>query len=200
MTAEGKLIVLEGVDETTLDTQLERLYRWLCDQGVRAAQTQEPTRGPVGALIRLSRQKRLHFDPTSLALLWVADRLDHLGCEGGVRDWLSEGRVVLCARYVMYSLAVMADQVDVDWMHQINARCTLPDLTLYVEPPPSAPQRNPLQEQYERAFEAARRAGENVVRVPDHAEERLTSHRSADQTELACRAHISALLWPGETR
>lgn len=192
MTAEGKLIVLEGVDETTLDTQLERLYRWLCDQGVRAAQTQEPTRGPVGALIRLSRQKRLHFDPTSLALLWVADRLDHLGCEGGVRDWLSEGRVVLCARYVMYSLAVMADQVDVDWMHQINARCTLPDLTLYVEPPPSAPRLNPLQEQYERAFEAARRAGENVVRVP--------GHRSADQTELACRAHISALLWPGERR
>jgi len=190
MPAAGKLIVLEGVDEATLDIQLERLYRWLCERGIRAAQTQEPTRGPVGALIRLARQKRLQFDPTTLALLWVADRLDHLGCEGGVRDWLGEGRVVLCARYVTYSLAVMADQVDVDWNQQINARCPLPDLTLYVEPPPSEPRLNLLQAQYERAFEAARRAGENVVRVPGHG--------SAEQVELACRAHISALLWPGE--
>jgi len=36
MPAAGKLIVLEGVDEATLDIQLERLYRWLCERGIRA--------------------------------------------------------------------------------------------------------------------------------------------------------------------
>jgi dTMP kinase len=180
MPPNGKLIALEGPDGALLDTQVERLYRWLREKGIRVEQTQAPTRGPIGALLRLEQQGRLHFDPTSLALLWTADRMDHLGRKGGILSWLHEGHLVLCARYLLYAMAMLADQVDLDWLRQINAHCYAPDLTLFIAPPASP--ADPLQEQYERVLDTS----ENLVRIQDCA--------SADQVEQVCRGHIAALL------
>jgi dTMP kinase len=187
MPAEGKLIVLEGVDEALLSAQVERLYRWLRGEGIAVEQTGEPTRGPVGVLIRLHQQGRLQLDPASLSLLWVADRMDHLRREGGILDWLRQGRVVLCARYLLYSYAILGDQVELDWLCQINTLCRLPDLTLYVEPLSSqidadAVPDERMLERYERILGREK----TVVRITDCASEALVEH--------ACRRHIAHLL------
>jgi len=143
MPGEGKLIVLEGPDDAVIEAQMQRLVRWLRGQGIAVEQTGEPTYGPVGAQIRLFQQGRLEIDPHSLALLWTADRMDHLGREGGILSWLAGGRHVLCARYLLFSYACQLDHVELDWLKRINARCRHPDLTLFLDVDPAQRTRSP---------------------------------------------------------
>jgi thymidylate kinase len=109
----------------------------------------------------------LQLDPTSLALLWVADRIDHLEREDGILSWLGQGHYVLCVRYTLYAYASLLDRVDTDWLRRINVPCRSPDLTLFFEPFP-VPARIDLvslKAGYEKAFDLPQCAGENIVRV-----------------------------------
>ena len=184
---EGKLIALEGIDDALLSVQSDRLCRWLQGQGIVVERTEGPTRGPVGVLLRLSRQGRLRLDPTSLALLWVADRMDHLEREDGILAWLGQGSYVLCARYTLYAHASLLAQVELDWLRQIEALCRPPDLTLFLEPFPSpeGTDLTSLKVGYERALEAAQRAGETIVRVAGGS--------PAGHIEQICRRAVAGL-------
>ena len=184
MACNGKLIALDCIDEAVLDTQVQRLYRWLNERGISAELTAEPTGGPVGTQILLYRQGRLRIDPLSLALYDVADRMDHLGRADGMLAWMAEGRTVLCARYLAYSFAWHLDHVDLDWLQQINARCRVPDLTLFLDVGPDAATAN-LEKNYRTAIDALQSKGYDVVVVDGRdAGERLF--------ERCCR-HIAAL-------
>jgi thymidylate kinase len=101
-------------------------------------QTNEPTYGPAGAQVRLMRQGRLQIAPASQALLWVADRLDHLNREEGILYWLGKGYLVLSVHYSLYPYALLWEHVDHDWLWQINAYCRTADLTLFIDLPVSA--------------------------------------------------------------
>jgi thymidylate kinase len=179
----GALIALEGGDDLVLDTLLERLYRWLRGEGVLIERAEAPTRSPIGALLRLQRQVRLQLDPSCQALLWTADRLDQLGWEGGLRASLAEGHVVLAARYLLHAYRLLADQVDLAWLEQINAPCDAPGLTLYVGPLGA---EAVLSAQEERLLKAAARKGGRVARI--------LGCESIDAAEVACRERIAAFL------
>ena len=164
MARNGRLIALECIDKVLLDTLVQRLYCWLGECGIAAEHTAEPTSGPVGAQIVLFRQGRLHIDPFSLALYDVADRMDHLGRIDGVLSWLSAGRYVLCARYLAFSYACHLDTVDLDWLCKINARCRIPDLTLFVDVVPDAATAD-LDRHYRLAIDALQREGQTAIVV-----------------------------------
>jgi thymidylate kinase len=132
MSDTGKLIVLEGPDRDLLDRQAGDLCRWLEGLGLAVHQTGEPTGGPFGVQVRLHDQGRLRFCPQSLALLLLADRLDHLDKEHGIRALLAAGCHVLCVHYRLAAYARLYDQVPLDWHRRINARCPAPDLTVYI--------------------------------------------------------------------
>ena len=184
MAREGKLIVLESVDDTILRFQIQRLYRWLNERGVPVEHTAEPTGGPVGAQLLLYRQGRLRIDPLSRALYDVADRMDHLGRADGILSWLAGGRDVLCARYVAYSCACHFDQVDLPWLLKINARCRPPDLTLFIDVEPDL-ETSGLYENYRRVVVALRSKGQHVVTVDGRGSE--------DQLFERCCRHVAAL-------
>jgi thymidylate kinase len=162
LAEQGKLIVLEGVDDVVLGDLAASLCRWLREAQVDVEQTREPTYGPAGAQVLLARQGRLQLDPVSLALLCLADRLDHLH-EGRMLAWLDQGRHVVCIHYALFAYAGQWGQVDWRWQRQIDASCRAPDLTLYVDRPRPAQER--LQAAYLQAIERLREEGQAVVVV-----------------------------------
>src|ERR1700761_1561558 len=96
----SRFVVIEGIDGAGTTTQSQRLVRALTAHGQSALATHEPSRGPIGLHLReiLAERVPLHGDAAAqLALLFAADRLDHLGRE--VRPALVAGTWVICDRY-----------------------------------------------------------------------------------------------------
>lgn len=138
----GRFIVLEGIDGSGTTTQAQRLVATLVRAGHDARFTCEPSGGPHGRQIRQLLDPS--SDPTSrawdaLALLFAADRLDHVARE--IRPALANGAVMICDRYDLSSLAYQSATapagVDpVPWIRAINQRAPRPDLTLVLDVDP----------------------------------------------------------------
>jgi dTMP kinase len=135
--ARGRFIVLEGLDGAGTTTQARLLAERLRAEGRRAHLTAEPSGGPVGALLRLVLQRRINggagpgFDPRALALLFAADRLDHLS--GEVLPRLAVGEDVVSDRYTLSSMAYQTLTTgDAAWVEAINGRARAPDLTIFL--------------------------------------------------------------------
>ncbi len=133
----GRFIVLEGLDGAGTTTQARLLGDRLRAAGRPVHVTAEPSGGPVGALLRQVLQKRVTggrgggFDPHALALLFAADRLDHVAAEVAPR--LAEGDDVVSDRYTLSSLAYQALTTgDLAWVEAINGRAAAPDLTIFL--------------------------------------------------------------------
>jgi dTMP kinase len=133
----GRFIVLEGLDGAGTTTQARLLGERLRGRGRRAHVTAEPSGGPVGSLLRQVLQQRINggagdgFDPDALALLFAADRLDHLSAE--VLPRLAAGEDVVSDRYTLSSLAYQSLTTgDARWVETINGRARAPDLTIFL--------------------------------------------------------------------
>jgi dTMP kinase len=101
--------------------------------------TAEPSKGPIGCLLRQILTRRVvgrngQIDRGALALLFAADRLDHTRDE--VVPLLAEGRWVISDRYVLSSLAYQSLDLPQAYVAQINARAPRPDLTIFLDVPP----------------------------------------------------------------
>ena len=182
MAEQGKLIVLEGIDDAALGELAASLCRWLREGQAAVEQTREPTYGPAGAQVLLARQGRLQLDPVSLALLCLADRLDHLH-QGGVLAWLEQGRHVVCVHYALSAYAHQWGQVDWGWQRQIDAPCRAPDLTLLVDLPGA---QDPLRMAYLHAAARLQEEGQAVVV--------LDGGGGADEVLAVCRRQVADLL------
>lgn len=142
--SRGKLIVFEGLDGCGSTTQAELLKRWLEDRNQPVYYTKEPTEGPFGFMIRLFLAKRVgvmrgadrfeRLDDQALALAFAADRMDHIHNEIGPK--MQAGITVVADRYYLSSLAYQAISVEYDWLKAINAKCTRPDVTIFLDVPP----------------------------------------------------------------
>lgn len=130
----GRFIAIEGIDGSGTTLQTRALAAWLAQRGHRVVETREPTGGAIGALIRERLSVRAAaLDPAALALLFAADRLDHIARE--VEPALAGGAVVLSDRYLLSSLAYQSLDCDEAWVREINRRAPAPDLTLVLEIP-----------------------------------------------------------------
>lgn len=137
---KGKLIVLEGIDGSGTTTQAKLLCQSLVKKSYQAELTAEPSEGPVGKLIRnylrsgtKSKFADAGLGAHALALLFAADRLDHLSNQ--INPWLKQGKVVVSDRYFFSSLAYQALDCDLDWIQNINNQAPHPDLTLILDLP-----------------------------------------------------------------
>lgn len=141
----GLLIVLEGIDGAGTTTQAAALRERLAGRTEWVVVTAEPSAGPAGMLIRNILRGRVTgasdpagrasaFDRRALALLFAADRLDHVACE--VRPVLERGGVVISDRYLLSSLAYQGLDAPRDWVAEINRFAPAPDLTVFLDVPP----------------------------------------------------------------
>lgn len=142
----GKFIVFEGLDGSGTTTQGKMLGQYLEKQNWPVLNTSEPTQGPMGLILRLLLTNRLVFSSartlgnqeleilsnSSIALLFAADRLDHL--HHTILPKLQEGVIVICERYYLSSYAYQMgkDAKNYKWLKTINARCIPPDLIIYL--------------------------------------------------------------------
>ncbi len=135
----GRFVVFEGIDGSGTTTQASRCADWLRSAGHGVHPTREPTGGPIGTMIRQVLAGRMvsrgtkgeePVDPATIALLFAADRLDHIQNE--INPRLAAGDVVLCDRYVLSSLAYQAVEVDLRFVRAINEHAIAPDLTIFL--------------------------------------------------------------------
>lgn len=137
--AAALFIVLEGIDGSGTTTQTERLAAHLRRRGRRALATREPSAGPVGLLLReilLGRHRApggAPFDGGAMALLFAADRRDHLHRE--IEPALAAGTDVVSDRYHLSSLAYQMEEAEQGWVATLARGIRAPDLTVLVDLP-----------------------------------------------------------------
>lgn len=132
-------IVLEGIDGAGTTTQRSRLCERLRKLGPVHA-TAEPSSGPIGTLIRsLLSAAATPIPPDAMALLFAADRRDHVARE--VLPKLEADIPVVCDRYLLSSVAYQgAAGVSEQLIFEANfggAALLQPDLTILVQVPTS---------------------------------------------------------------
>ena len=133
---KGKFIVFEGIDGCGKSTQIKHLKKSLEKAGIPAEITAEPTGGDIGRLIRRYLSGEKHASPETLALLFAADRIEHIRAQGGIADLLERGITVLCDRYYLSSFAYQAERVGMQNVISFNSvavNTCPPDLTVYLD-------------------------------------------------------------------
>lgn len=134
MPAVERFIVFEGVDGAGTTTQAHRLVTALCNSGTAAVFTCEPTDLPTGALIRSILHSDDPVQPETLALLFAADRREHVyHPHSGILATLREGTVVVCDRYLFSSLAYQGSMVDPALVRRLNSQFPLPSHLIFID-------------------------------------------------------------------
>ena len=141
----GRFIVLEGIDGAGTTTQTGRLVDRLRTEGKHAKGTREPSDGPVGSLVRQVLTGRIVTPGgrspgwTTMALLFAADRMDHV--ESEIEPFLASGGIIVSDRYDASSLAYQSvtsgksGEQAVAWIRELNKHALRPDLTVVVDLP-----------------------------------------------------------------
>lgn len=156
-------IVLEGVDGSGKSTQIANLRKMFAQKGVESEYLHFPRfdapyygdliarflRGELGGIEQV--------DPYIVALLYAGDRKDAAVM---IRKWLSEGKVVICDRYVYSNVGYQCAKLNSDfereklreWIlgleYEYNA-IPKPDVSLFLDVPFAFTERKLLQEQRE---------------------------------------------------
>ena len=128
---QAKFIALEGIDGSGTTTQLGRVASALEKRGHSVLQTMEPSRGPIGTRIREILRGDIVTPADSLALLFAADRLDHL--EREIQPALESDQIALTDRYLLSSLAYQTLDVELAFVESINSRARKPDLSILLQ-------------------------------------------------------------------
>jgi dTMP kinase len=136
----SKLITFEGIDGSGKSTQAALLYEAFLAKGLKTILTAEPTKRPIGRMIRDIFSGKLVADQQVIAALFAADRLDHLtNKDDGMIHLLQQGTTIISDRYYLSSYAYHSVFVPMDWVMEINRRAAelCPgDLHLFIDVDP----------------------------------------------------------------
>ncbi len=148
----GAFVVVEGIDGSGSTSVVGELAAHFRAEKRPVHATCEPSSGPFGVTIRqilshdyaVAGRTSPSFGWATMALLFAADRLDHL--ESEILPHLSAGCLVLSDRYDLSSLAYQSATAEptptthaadpVTWIREINRRARRPDLTLVLDVDP----------------------------------------------------------------
>ncbi len=129
-------IVFEGLDGAGTTTQARELVRFLTDTGTRAEFTCEPTDYLTGTTIRRLLVGPEFVQPWTLALLFAADRHEHLERpETGIRARCREGVTVVSDRYLFSSIAYQGAFVESAAVERLNHGFPLPQHLIFIDTP-----------------------------------------------------------------
>jgi dTMP kinase len=152
----SNFVVFEGPDGSGTTTQL-RLLKDRFD-GKRGSlppfyDTFEPTEGNIGRLIRLGLKGEISFLPSTIAMLFAADRNEHLYGSGGIVERCNRGELVVSDRYVLSSLVYQGITCGAEYPALLNRDFPAPELLLFFDIDPETAHKRiknrPIKEIYE---------------------------------------------------
>lgn len=131
----GLFIDVEGLDGAGCATQVKRIGQALIKEKVKVYLTKEPTRGPIGKLVKAALEGEFNsLPPASVQLLFAADRGRHLNDE--IIPRLEKGELVITDRYLWSSVAFGSINLSKEWLFNLNQEFILPDLSILIDVSP----------------------------------------------------------------
>lgn len=200
----GLFIVFEGGDAVGKTTQMRMLVPWLRERGVDPVVTRQPGGTSLGRKLRKLLLGPDHPELVSRAeaLIYAADKAQHV--EELIRPALTEGRVVVCDRYVDSMIAYQgAGRVlDLAEVEQVACWATgglRPDLTVLLDADPAdAVATIRQQDRLEAAgLDFHRRAREHFLRLASQAPDRylvLDARESREAIAQRVAARVGPLI------
>ncbi|WP_366180867.1 dTMP kinase [Actinomyces timonensis] len=143
-TRPGPLISFEGGDGVGKTTQIQRLATVLASARIDYCLTREPGGTELGAQIRGLLLHGGAVDPRAEALLYAADRAQHVA--EVIRPAMARGAVVLTDRYLDSSIAYQGaarslGTAEIRSLSEWATDSLLPDLTILFDAEPSVADR-----------------------------------------------------------
>jgi dTMP kinase len=123
-------ICLEGIDGSGKSTQIRLLENWLKELGYPVLRVFEPTRSPIGLLIKDLLQNPAVTDDNfqqTLALLFAADRMMLME---EIKDAKSVDKIILSDRSFYSSLVYQNDR---EWVSELNKYIVKPDMVILLD-------------------------------------------------------------------
>ncbi|MEM4347759.1 MAG: dTMP kinase [Candidatus Altiarchaeota archaeon] len=125
-------IVLEGIDGCGKTTQAKLLSEFLKKNNFDVIMTAEPTENEIGKFIREVLSGLHVVDAKTLALLFTADRYEHL--KKIIEPALKEGKIVISERYYYSTIAYQEAQgVSRQWLLELNKFVIMPDIAIVID-------------------------------------------------------------------
>jgi len=128
MKIEKNFIVIEGLDGSGTSTQV----KLLAENIPNSFMTYEPTDNEIGRIIRKILRKEISINYITLAYLFAADRAEHLYGKNGIIEKCSEGKIVICDRYLFSSLAYQSLNMDFEKVFELNKDFVLPRFVIFL--------------------------------------------------------------------
>ncbi len=138
---KGLFIVFEGIDGAGTSTQATLLDDFFKSKSIKTLKSFEPTNNVIGSMIRSMLKKRIvpsidsndeQIDPRTLALLFAADRMDHIQNE--IKPALKNNNVVIEDRYVLSSIVYQGKLTNNEqWVKELNKFTIEPDITFFID-------------------------------------------------------------------
>lgn len=187
MSRQGMFIVFEGIDGAGTTTQAQRLVAALEQRAIPACFTCEPSTEPPGVLIRDILAGDDAVQPETLALLFAADRREHLyHPQRGIQSLVTKGTTVVCDRYVFSSYAYQGITAGIDLVTTLNNDFPMPDHLIFIDTSPDESDRRLQTRSRRDRFEEPtlqRSVAERYRDVMDHFEQRVALHRIDGNTD-----------------
>jgi len=128
-------VTFEGIDGSGKSTISKMVSEKLRSAGHDVIWTFEPTDSPVGKFVQDCIRKQ--SDPFVTSFTFIADRIQH--CTH-IKQWLGQGKIVLCDRYAESTYAYQAAQLETElkdplkWLQELSRhRILIPDRTYLFE-------------------------------------------------------------------
>jgi dTMP kinase len=167
----GHLIAFEGLDQSGKQTQAERLMAEFRERGRVTHFLSFPAYDTaIGAEIGRALHGDRDYTADVMQLLYVANRYEY---RRSIEQWLSDGAIVVCDRYLASSVAYgEAQGLDAAWLELVQKYLPQPSLTLLLDIAPEASlvRKQRDRDRYERDLQLLARVRESYLRQASRAE------------------------------
>ena len=161
----GLLVAFEGLDQSGKQTQTEKLRDYVTSTGRECRLLSFPDYGtPIGRELSRALHGEYEYGADVMQLLYVANRYEQ---RPQMEQWLRDGEVLLCDRYVSSSIAYgEAQGLDPRWLGEIQRFLPPPDLTILLDIAPETAVRRKAtgRDRYERDLALLSRVRESYRR------------------------------------